>query len=117
MIGILDHFHLALPEVIVLVTASLALLVDLFFPRIGRRSWAFVLACVGLILAGLWSVLFVGQSSQLLFNGLFVSDDLANLMNAFMMLTVLLSFIYAEHYLLEHDIPSGDYYVLGLFST
>lgn len=116
MIGLLDHFHLALPEITVLITACLALLGDLFFPR-SKGSVAFFVACSGLLVAAVLSVLFLGQSSHFLFHGLFVSDDVAHLMNMFILLAVFLSFVYSRHYLVEHEIPQGDYYVLGLFST
>jgi NADH-quinone oxidoreductase subunit N len=38
-------------------------------------------------------------------------------MKVFIDLTVLLSFLYSHHYIQDRDIESGDYYVLGLFST
>lgn len=38
-------------------------------------------------------------------------------MKLFMFITVLLSFIYSHNYINERQMPSGDYYVLGLFST
>ena len=48
---------------------------------------------------------------------LFISDDVAHLLKIFIYLTVLLSFVYSRNYIDERQMPSGDYYVLGLFST
>jgi NADH-quinone oxidoreductase subunit N len=116
MTGLLDYLHLALPEIVVLMTACVALLSDLFFPRRGH-SLAFFVACAGLLVAMGISTLYIGQTSHLLLHGLLISDDLSQLMDVFILLVVLLSFIYARHYLIERNIPQGDYYVLGLFST
>ncbi len=116
MTELLTNIHLALPEMIVLATATITILMDLFF---GRRlpSVAFICSTSGLALAAVVSVLFIGQYSSLVFHGLFISDDISQLMKLFIYLTVFLSFLYSKHYIEEHRMPTGDYYVLGLFST
>ena len=116
MLAILENIHVALPEMIILVSACLALLGDLFF-RPQCKSIAFYIACLGLIASALVSYLYIGDFKVVTFNGLFISDDVGHLMKFFIYLTVLLSFVYARSYLDERQIPSGDYYVLGLFST
>jgi len=116
MTGLLENIHLALPEMIVLVTACLALLGDLFM-RDRYPSIAFFTACVGLALAGVVSILFLGEFKTLVFHGLFISDDLAHLMKLFIYVSVFLSFFYSRLYLKERKMPAGDYYVLGLFAT
>lgn len=116
MIALLENIHVALPEIIVLITACLALLADLFF-RHHYKSIAFYIACSGLIIAACVSYLFIGSYKLLILNGLFISDDAGNIMKFFIYLTVLLSFIYSRNYIDERKMPSGDYYVLGLFST
>lgn len=114
--ALLDNFHAAYPEIIVLITACLALLGDLFF-RPSWRTVALSTALIGLALAAFVSFLLLGHEKLILFSGLYISDDLANLMKLFILLTVILCFLYSRHYLDERQIPSGDYYVLGLFST
>ena len=116
MIALLENIHLALPEMIVLTTACLALLADLFF-RHKFKSIAFYIACTGLVLATLVSFLFIGSFKVVIFNGLFISDDVSHLMKIFVYISVLLSFIYSLSYIDERQMPSGDYCVLGLFST
>ena len=116
MTGLLENIHLALPEIIILVSACAALLGDLFLRKY-VRSIAFICACVGLASAGVVTFVFWGQFNTIILNGLFISDDLGQLMKLFIYLTVFLSFFYSQHYLDERQIPSGDYYVLGLFST
>ncbi len=116
MTELLANFHLALPEIIVLVTAIIALLADLFLGH-HYKSIAYSCAISGLFIAGIVSVLFIGQYHSLLLHGLFISDDTAQLMKVFICLTVFLSFFYSRHYIEERQMPTGDYYVLGLFST
>lgn len=113
---LLNNVHLALPEIIVLTTACIALIMDLF---LGHRckSIAFTCAAIGLILAGSTSFLYLGQFKTIIFNGLFISDDVAHLMKIFIVVSVLLSFIYSKHYIEERQMPHGDFYVLGLFSS
>lgn len=116
MIALLENIHVALPEMIVLITACLALLADLFF-RHHLKSIAFFISCSGLVLAACVSFLYIGSFKVILLNGLFISDDVAHLMKFFIYITVLLSFIYSRSYVDERQMPAGDYYVLGLFST
>lgn len=116
MIALLENIHVALPEMVVLVTAALALLADLFLHH-RYKSIAFIISCLGLILAAGVSFLYIGMDKIITLHGLFISDDVAHLMKFFIYLTVLLSFIYSRNYIDERQMPSGDYYVLGLFST
>jgi len=116
MTAILENIHVALPEIIILTSACLALLGDLFL-RPQCKSIAFYLACIGLALAAGVSYLYVGSFKTIILNGLFISDDVGHIMKCFIYLTVLLSFIYSRSYIDERQMPAGDYYVLGLFST
>lgn len=116
MIGLLDNLHMASPEIIILMTVCLALIGDLFFKR-RFPEVAFTIASLGLAIAAVVSFLLLGQYKVLLFNGLFISDDSAQLMKLFIYLSVFLSFFYSRHYIEERQIPAGDFYVLGLFST
>ena len=116
MTGLLDNIYLATPEIIILVTACTALLADLFL-RDRCKSIAFMIAITGLISAAIVSYLFIGQYSVVIFNGLFISDDVAQVMKLFIFISVFLIFYYSKHYIEERQMPSGDYYLLGLFST
>lgn len=116
MTELLSNIHLALPEMIVLATACIALLGDLFL-RKRCSSIAFIIAVIGLISAGVVSALYLNQYPTLIFNGLFISDDMSQLMKLVIYLSVILSFIYAKAYLTEREMPSADFYVLGLLST
>ena len=70
MTGLLENIHLALPEIIMLVTACVALLGDLFIRR-WIPSIAFICSCIGLAAAALVSFLFLGQFHLTILNGTF----------------------------------------------
>lgn len=116
MIAILENIHLALPEIIIFLTSCFALLADLFL-RQKFKSIVFHIACAGLLLAACVNYLYIGNFKVLILNGLFISDDIANLMKCFILISALFSYVYSRTYLEERQIPAGDYYVLGLFST
>ncbi|GGI84142.1 NADH-quinone oxidoreductase subunit NuoN [Legionella impletisoli] len=116
MTEILNNIHVALPEMIILVTACIALVGELFF-RQHKTAIAWYCALIGLVLSGFCSFLLFNQYQAIIFNGLFISDDIAQLMKLFIAISVFLCFWYSKDYLEERNMPSGDYYVLGLFST
>jgi NADH-quinone oxidoreductase subunit N len=116
MTGLLNNIHVALPEIIILISACLALLGDLFLKR-HVSAFAFIISCIGLIAAALMSFAAIGSYKVLILGSMFISDDVAHLMKLFIYITVLFSFIYSRQYINERQIPTGDYYVLGLFST
>lgn len=116
MTELLNKIHLVLPEMIVLTTACVALLADLFLHQ-RCKSIAFICALSGLVLAGVTSLLFIGQFSSILLHGLFISDDTAHLMKVFICIAVFLCFFYSKQYIDERQMPAADYYVLGLLST
>jgi NADH-quinone oxidoreductase subunit N len=116
MTTLVENIHVALPEMVILATACLALLADLFFHH-RSKFIAYYISCIGLVLAALVSFLYIGTFKVIILSGLFIGDDVAHLMKLFIYITVLLSFIYSRDYVDERQMPSGDYYVLGLFST
>ncbi|VEG91398.1 NADH-quinone oxidoreductase subunit NuoN [Legionella spiritensis] len=116
MTSLLDNIHVALPEIILLITACLALLGDLFL-KDSCKNIAFTLSLIGLGLSGIASFLLLGSYKSIIFSGLFISDDIAQLMNIFIVLSAMVSFVYSRQYINDRQMPSGDYYILGLFST
>ncbi|STY28060.1 NADH dehydrogenase I chain N [Legionella wadsworthii] len=116
MTALLENIHVALPEIIILTAACVALLADLFL-RDKYQPIAYVVSCIGLILAAVVSFLYIGMYKVITFNGLYINDDLANIMKFFIYISVLLSFIYSKNYIEERQMPSGDYYILGMFAT
>lgn len=116
MTELLNNIHLALPEMIILATACIALLAELFLSH-RFKSIVFLCAVCGLAFAAITSYLFLGQYHSVILHGLFISDDTAQLMKLFIYAAVFFSFFYSRYYIEERQMPTGDYYILGLFST
>lgn len=115
MTELLENVHLALPEMIILTTACVALLCDLFLKQ-RFRGISFIIATIGILLAASVSFLFLGNFPAIILNGLFISDDIGNLMKLFIYIAVFLGFFYSRDYIAARQLPMGDYYVLGLLS-
>ena len=116
MTDILKNIHLALPEIIILITACTALLADLFVGK-NFRTISYFIALTGLVLAGFTSYMMLNQEPSVILNGLFISDDLSSLMKIFVSVIVFLCFWYSNEYVQARHMSFGDYHVLGLFST
>ncbi len=116
MMNVFDSLFFLTPELTVLITALLVLLLDLFMPNC-PRALLFTLMSLGLLLAAGGSLLLLGYPRQELLQGLLVSDDIAHILNAFILLTVWLCFCYSADYLRLHKLPQADFYVLALLST
>lgn len=116
MNSLLDNLHLALPAFVILITACIALLCDLFIRNYGKTV-SFYVACLGLLCTVGICYLFFGYPAQSLLNGLLIFDDITYLTSGFIALTVFLALAYARLFLAERQMPESDYYVLALFST
>lgn len=116
MSDILNTLKYAMPEVVVFATICVALLGDLFLKE-KCKSIALALGSLGLAIAAIMSFFALGEFNRVIFSGLFISDDLGQLMKIFIFLSVIFSFLYSKFYLEERDMPNGDFYVLGLIST
>ncbi len=116
MITIINDISLIFPEITILVTAIITLFTDLFNHK-NDKSLIYCITLLGLTIAAGSCLLLFGGSKLILFSGLLISDDSAQLMKIFIILSVFLSLFYSRDYLNQRDIPIGDYCVLSLFST
>ncbi|MGN6390422.1 MAG: NADH-quinone oxidoreductase subunit NuoN [Burkholderiaceae bacterium] len=108
------------PEVFLLVATSAILLIDMFLPDARRRvtyllSLATLAVCAALTLAQ-----FDGGATVYTFNGMFVSDPMANLLKLCIYLAAALTLIYSQKYVTARDMVTGllggEYYALSLFA-
>lgn len=106
----------ALPEVLVLTMLCVAIVLELFFTKYYRHV-TYLAVQVTLIAAFALTYFQCGDIKQLLFSGLFVADDLAVMLKLFIYLSAFLCFFYSRQYVEDHEMPSGDFYILGLFSV
>ncbi|HCA88824.1 MAG: NADH-quinone oxidoreductase subunit NuoN [Legionellaceae bacterium] len=116
MMSLVENIQFITPELIIISTALLALLGDLFLKK-HVSCISFYISCIGLIAASIVSLSLFGNYKMIVFNGLFIIDDASHLMKLFIYLNVFLCFSYSYFYLKERQMPIGDYFVLALFST
>ena len=109
-------YHALAPEIVVIATITVVLLVDLFGGPAGR-SMAARIAAVGVPVALFPGIaLAAGDDRFSMFNGAYVVDNYALAFKGFFIvmtyITLLLSFDYIE----EGDYHEGEYYLLLLTS-
>ena len=105
------------PEIVLLVMACVIALIDLL-DHSPRRTSAYVLALLTLLgVAGLTGMYAAGGQTIYGFDGLVVSDPMANWLKCFSALAMLVTFIYGRRYVTERGmLRGGEWYVLGLLS-
>lgn len=109
------------PEMVLLIGASAILLIDMFLKE-GQRSLTYLLSLATLLVAGVLSYNdFVTGHTVYTFNGMFVSDPMANLLKVFTYLTAGLTLVYSRQYADDRGMLSGnlggEFYVLALFTV
>lgn len=105
----------AIAELFVLSAACIILLIDVW---VGKR-WpilTYLLVQLTLVIAFIITLGQFHHSPIVVFDGAFVLDRLAVVMKLFIYLFAFVAFVYSRNYLPKAKIPSGDYFVLGLFS-
>lgn len=117
MTALFENIQVALPEMVLLITACMVILLDLFLPKASSRRLSCFISCIGLLIAALLAACALGAFKMLAFGGLYIVDDMASLMKIFICLSVFFTYLYSRTYLDDRKIPAADFYVLGLFST
>jgi NADH-quinone oxidoreductase subunit N len=108
----------ALPEALLLLGACVVMIGDLFV-KSERRTASFVMAQLVLLLCVLATLaiqLASGTSRFVLFNGLFVSDVMANMLKLAAYFSVSVTLVYSRQYLLDRGLMRGEFLSLLLFA-
>lgn len=105
-----------LPEIAILVTASLVLVLDLYLQE-KDKDLNHNLTLIGLAVAlGLtWAV--GGGEPRVVFDGNVIRDDMSDLLKGAILIVTLLAFVYARPWLKDRGLFVGEFYVLGLFAV
>lgn len=105
----------ALPEIVILAMACIALLVDLFLKP--QQRWiTLAIVQLALIIASIITLKLFSSPTTYTFNGMYVHDQIASLLKLFIYISSIFAFWYARQYIKERNIHEGEFYVLGLFS-
>ena len=103
-----------LPEIVLLIGASVVLLVDLFAPgkdRAGTYLWSLI-ALAATALALVYSF----QGPQLVLGGHYQSDALSLVLKLGMVTGLACVLLYGRGYLAARDLLSGEFFTLSLFA-
>ncbi len=106
----------ALPEIFLLAATCLILVVDLFLTD-RTRLLTYGLSLAALVGAIALTQYAAGPEQQVIFDGSFVRDPMADVLKTGLLLVSLFAFVYAKDYLRSQDMLRGEYYVLGLFAV
>jgi NADH-quinone oxidoreductase subunit N len=106
----------ALPEILLLLLLSTALLVDLFAKR--PQLLVHGLAVGGLLLLGLWQLIESGHTETVYaMNNLVVADSMTAFLKGGVSIAAAISLMYARHYIVDREIASGEFHVLAMFAV
>lgn len=111
-----NTFGIASTEILMLILACIALVMGLFS---GKRSEQVVYAIVQFTLLLGFSLSLKALphlTTSLGFNDAYISDPVSLVLKIFITLSGFLAFIYSRYYVKQHQLPSAEYYILGLFS-
>lgn len=113
---VISQLPLALPEISLLVMASIILVIDLFVSD-KTRGTTYILSQLTLIGLAVLTVLTFSQKAHIAFSGTFIRDPMADLLKVFVYLITFAVFLYSKSYLKARDLYRGEYYTLGLFGV
>jgi len=105
-----------IPEIAVLVSASILLLVDLWLKEEGKtvnHNLGVLSLVVAIGLVGLVG----GGPREIVLGGTFVRDAMSDLLKVAILLVSLLAFVYTKDYLRVRRMVVGEYYVMVLFAV
>lgn len=107
---------LALPEIFLLSAIVVILLLDLFLTK-AFKQLTYYLTQLSLLIAGILSFNLIGHAETVILSNSFVLDDLASVFKVFMMAATIIAMVYARHYLVQHQLFRGEYFVLIMLSV
>lgn len=112
----LNDILIMLPEFYLVAAACLLLLLDAFMKPEQRPVLHWL--SIAVLLVGIYLVI-AGQPEQAVtaFGGMFVRDQVAEILKAFALGTTVLVFIYARPYLIDRKLLIGEFYTLMIFAV
>jgi len=113
----MDNLNLgaALPEILLLVGASLVLLVDVY-RKAGSTLRIDRFALLVLLLPLAATVWKLGAPADLAFNGMYVADSLGHVLKLAAYVAVAVTLVYARVYAADRGMDRGELYALALFA-
>ncbi len=114
MIPPVSDFIIALPEIGLLLVASLVLLIEAYTRS---KTGAYLTTLLGLLLTAALVVFTGGAEPTLAFNGLYISDAMGLSLKLLTCVAAIMAVIYSRQYLDDRGMLGGDYLSLLLFAV
>ncbi|ADC63327.1 NADH-quinone oxidoreductase subunit NuoN [Allochromatium vinosum] len=105
-----------LPEIAILVTASVVLILDLYL-KDQDKGLNHSLTLLGLVVAIALTGLVGGGEAQVFFDGNLIRDAMTDLLRGAILIVSILTFVYARPWLQDRGMLVGEFYVLGLLAV
>lgn len=116
MVDALPQFSAIIPELVTAGMICAALMTDLFLRH--RTQYAgYVLVQLALVFVAVWTLINLWAPQAEVFNNLLIIDQLSRLMKLFIAVVAFGVFWYSRQYVVQQNMPVGEYYVLGLCSV
>lgn len=106
----------ALPEIFLLSAIVVVVLLDLFLTKPFKQV-TYYLTQLSLLITGILSFNLIGHPETVIFSDSFVLDNLAAVFKVFMMGFAMVAMVYSRHYLTQHSLFRGEYFILVLLSV
>jgi NADH-quinone oxidoreductase subunit N len=110
------NYLAALPEIVLLVAASVILIADLFIPD-DRRNVTYAMSMLALVAVAAVILTFPGRDVVMYaFGGMYVADPMTNVLKLFSVLAIGLMLVYAQGYARDRGMWKGELFTLTLFA-
>ncbi len=107
---------LALPEIFLLSAIVVVLLLDLFLTKKFSQV-TYYLTQLSLLITGILSFNLIGHAETIILGNAFVLDNLASTFKVFIMAATVVAMVYSRHYLTQHQLFRGEYFVLIMLAV
>jgi NADH-quinone oxidoreductase subunit N len=112
----MSDITLLIPELVLLVLASVALVVDAYSESPDKvTTYRFVQLSLLIVITLI--LVFIPDSTGYAFHNHFISDPMSMILKAVIVIVTMVVFFYSFEYFKEHETVKGEYFVLGLFAV
>ena len=112
----INSLMVALPEIFLISSIVIILLIDLFLTSKFRRV-TYYLSQLSLFVTGILAFNLIGHTETVIFSDSFILDDMASVFKVFILGSAMVAMVYTRHYLIQHSLFIGEYFVLVLLAV
>ncbi|WPE16770.1 NADH-quinone oxidoreductase subunit NuoN [Candidatus Thioglobus autotrophicus] len=106
----------AMPEIFLLSAIVVVLLLDLFLTKPFKQV-TYYLTQASLLITGVLAFSLMGEPQTIIFGGSFILDNMASVFKVFMAGSTMVAMVYTRHYLTQHSLFRGEYFVLVMLAV